>query len=56
MIKIKKFHDYNHQPTHDGENSVNEFIKDKEVVDIKFQYVRGCNHYLVIYKENEEWK
>lgn len=54
MIKIKEFHDDKYQPLHYGENGVNEFIKDKEIVDIKFQYVRGYNHYLVIYKENEE--
>lgn len=54
MIKIKTFinniiHNYD-------DNDVNEFMKDKDIVDVKISECNDDTTVMVIYKENEEWK
>lgn len=54
MIKIKTF--INNILNHYEDNDVNEFMKDKDIVDVKISECNDDTTVMVIYKENEEWK
>ena len=61
MFKVKIFNIGTYRDSEELEENVNEFIKDKNVIDIKFQIFNeqaffSCRYgyLLVLYKENEE--
>lgn len=61
MFKVKIFNAGAYKDEQKLEENVNEFIKDKNVIDIKFQIFNeqaffSCRYgyLLVLYKENEE--
>ena len=61
MFKVKIFNIGTYRDSAELEEDVNEFIKDKNVIDIKFQifneqafYSCRNGYLLVLYKENEE--
>ena len=61
MFKVKIFNTGAYRDSEELEENVNEFIKDKNVIDIKFQIFNeqvffSCRYgyLLVLYKENEE--
>ena len=61
MFKVKIFNTGAYKDEQKLEENVNEFIKDKNVIDIKFQIFNeqaffSCRYgyLLVLYKENEE--
>ena len=61
MFKVKIFNAGAYEDEQKLEENVNEFIKDKNVIDIKFQIFNeqaffSCRYgyLLVLYKENEE--
>ena len=61
MFKVKIFNTGAYKDEQKLEENVNEFIKDKNVIDIKFQINNeqaffSCRYgyLLVLYKENEE--
>ena len=61
MFKVKIFNTGAYKYSEELEENVNEFIKDKDIVDIKFQIFNeqvffscGYGYLLVLYKENEE--
>ena len=63
MFKVKIFNTGAYRDPEELEENVNEFIKDKNVIDIKFQIFNeqaffSCRYgyLLVLYKENEEEK
>lgn len=61
MFKVKIFNIGTYRDSAELEENVNKFIKDKNVIDIKFQIFNeqaffSCRYgyLLVLYKENEE--
>lgn len=56
MTKIEVFRDlrFLDKQIRDCEDDVNEFIKDKDVVDIKYSVGENGDNFMVIYKENED--
>ena len=61
MFKVKIFNTGSYRDPVELEENVNKFIKDKNVIDIKFQIFNeqaffSCRYgyLLVLYKENEE--
>ena len=61
MFKVKIFNTGAYRDSEELEENVNEFIKDKNVIDIKFQIFNeqvffSCiyGYLLVLYKENKE--
>lgn len=56
MIKIKVFHDFRFldKKISDCEDDVKEFIKDKDVVDIKYSFGENGDNFMVIYKEKKD--
>ena len=48
MTKIKFFNEK------DTEKSINDFMKDKDIVDVKISECNDDTTVMVIYKENEE--
>ena len=61
MFKVKIFNTGSYRDSAELEENVNKFIKDKNVIDIKFQIFNeqaffSCRYgyLLVLYKENEE--
>lgn len=56
MTKIEVFRDWRFldKQIRDCEDDVNEFIKDKDVVDIKYSVGENGDNFMVIYKENED--
>ena len=54
MIKIKTF--ISNILNHYEDNDVNEFMKGKDIVDVKLSECDKDRTVMVIYKEKEEWK
>lgn len=61
MFKVKIFNTGSYRDSAELEENVNEFIKDKNVIDIKFQIFDEKSYFscrygylLVLYKENKE--
>ena len=61
MFKVKIFNTGSYRDSEELAENVNKFIKDKNVIDIKFQIFNeqaflSCRYgyLLVLYKENEE--
>lgn len=61
MFKVKIFNIGSYRDSEDLAENVNKFIKDKNVIDIKFQifdekayFSCRCGYLLVLYKENKE--
>lgn len=56
MMKIKVFRDWRFfdEQIRGCEDDVNQFIKDKDVVDIKYSVGENGDNFMVIYKENKD--
>lgn len=56
MMKIEVFRDWRFfdKQIRGCEDDVNQFIKDKDVVDIKYSVGENGDNFMVIYKENDD--
>lgn len=50
-MKVKFFFKMYHVSYEDFSNEINEFIKDKNIIDIKFQKTDNNTYVLVLYEE-----